>query len=136
MDLNNIPPEEAAFKDAVASTHAPRLSVHDQRRKSLADVDSAPVGLSHLRVVLVAGTGFFTDAYDLFSANFITALIGLVYIPGHRIPTSADTAIKLSTAAGAVIGQVFFGWLADKVGRKRMYGLELVIMLVGTFGKQ
>lgn len=45
MDLNNIPPEEAAFKDAVASTHAPTLSAHDQRRKSLAEVDSAPVGL-------------------------------------------------------------------------------------------
>ncbi|KAL2394654.1 Inorganic phosphate transporter PHO84 [Exophiala dermatitidis] len=75
------------------------------------------------------------DAYDLFSANFITAIIGLVYFPGHKIPTSADTAIKLSTTAGAVIGQVIFGWLADKLGRKRMYGLELIIILVGTFGQ-
>lgn len=31
--------------------------------------------------------------------------------------------------------QVVFGWLADKLGRKRMYGLELIIILVGTFGQ-
>ena len=115
--------------------NASRLRIHEQRRKSLAEVDRAPVGLSHLRVVLVAGTGFFTDAYDLFSANFITAIIGLVYFADHKIPTSADTAIKLSTTAGAVIGQVVFGWLADRLGRKRMYGLELIIILVGTFGQ-
>ena len=111
------------------------LSLHDRRRLSLAEVDNVPVGFSHLRAVVVAGTGFFTDAYDLFSANFITTMIGLVYYKGHTIPTSADTAIKLSTTAGAVLGQVVFGWLADKLGRKRMYGLELIIIIVGTFGQ-
>ena len=103
MDLNNLPTKEFVFKDAVLSPHAPRLSAHNQRCKSLAEVDSALVGISHLRVVLVAGTGFFTDAHGLFSANFITALIGLIYFPGHKIPISGDTAIKLSTTAGAVI---------------------------------
>ena len=98
--------------------HASRLRIHEQRRKSLAEVDQAPVGLSHLRVVLVAGTGFLTNAYDLFSANFITAIIGLVYFADYKIPTSADTAIKVSTTTDAVIGQVVFGWLADKLGRK------------------
>ena len=95
---------------------------HALRRIALAEVDNAPLGLSHLRAVVVAGTGFFTDAYDLFSANFITTMIGLAFYKSHVIPTSVDTAIKLSTTAGAVLGQVVFGWLADKLGRKRMYG--------------
>lgn len=107
MDPDIHPTKAAVLQDAVTNPHASRLSVHDQRCKALAELDSAPVGLSHLRAVLVPGTGFFTDAYDLFSVNFITAIIGLVYFPGHTIPTSADTAIKLSTTAGAVIGQVF-----------------------------
>ncbi len=83
----------------------------------------------------MAGTVFFTDAYDLFSANFITAMIGLAFFKSHTISVAADTAIKLSTTAGAVLGQVVFGWLADKLGRKKMYDLELTIILVGTFGQ-
>lgn len=105
------------------------------RRAALANIDNAPIGTSHIRAVVVAGTGFFTDAYDLFSANFITTMIGLAFFSSHTISSQADTAIKLSTTAGAVIGQVLFGWLADKLGRKRMYGLELIIILVGTFGQ-
>lgn len=45
-------------------------------------------------------------------------MIGVVYF-GQNIPASADTALKASTSGGTVIGQLFFGWLADIVGRKR-----------------
>lgn len=34
-----------------------------------------------------------------------------------------------------VVGQLLFGYLADHVGRKRMYGVELIIMIVGTIGQ-
>ncbi len=105
------------------------------RRTALSEIDNAPIGWSHIRAVVVAGTGFFTDAYDLFTANFITTMIGLAFYSNHAIPSQVDTAIKLSTTAGAVIGQVLFGWLADKLGRKRMYGVELIIIIIGTFGQ-
>ena len=78
------------------------------RRQALADIDNVPVGTSHVRAVIVASMGFFTDAYDLFSANFITTMIGRAYAKSNTIPTQADTAIKLSATAGAVIGQVLF----------------------------
>jgi len=45
-------------------------------------------------------------------------MIGLAFYGNHTIPSQVDTAIKLSTTAGAVIGQVFFGWLADKLGQE------------------
>lgn len=62
-------------------------------------------------------------------------MIGLAFFRSHTIPTQVDTAIKLSTTAGAICGQVVFEYLADKLGRKRMYGLELIIILIGTFGQ-
>lgn len=102
---------------------------------ALSEIDNADLGRAHVRAVIVAGTGFFTDAYDLFSANFITQMIGLAYYPDGAMPTTADTAIKLSTTAGAIVGQVLFGWLADKLGRKRMYGVELMVILAGTLGQ-
>lgn len=105
------------------------------RSRGLTEIDDAPIGKAHIRAVVVAGTGFFTDAYDLFSANFICVMIGLAYYPDGELPTTAETAIKLSTTAGAIVGQVLFGWLADKLGRKKMYGIELMIILVGTVGQ-
>lgn len=54
--------------------------------------------------------------------------------PG-KIPSKADTAIKVSTSTGTVIGQVGFGILADIVGRKKMYGLELILIIFATLAQ-
>jgi hypothetical protein len=54
--------------------------------------------------------------------------------PGS-IPPSSDTAIKAATQGGTVIGQLGFGWLADVVGRKRMYGLELILIIAATLAQ-
>lgn len=40
----------------------------------------------------------------------------------------------LVTLAGNIIGMVIFGHLADRVGRKRLYGLELAIIIIATIG--
>lgn len=43
-------------------------------------------------------------------------MLGVVYYPGvGKMPVSSDTAIKLATSAGTVIGQFGFGTLADIV---------------------
>jgi len=51
------------------------------------------------------------------------------------IPPHSDTAIKVSTSGGTVIGQLGFGYLADVVGRKKMYGLELIIIIFATLAQ-
>lgn len=67
----------------------------------------------------------------------IVGMIGIVYWqdaknkPGTLPPTS-DTGLKVATSSGTVIGQLAFGWLADIVGRKKMYGIELMIIIVAT----
>lgn len=48
------------------------------------------------------------------------------------MPEKSDTAIKVSTSAGTVVGQLAFGYLADAVGRKKIYGLELMIIIAAT----
>lgn len=54
--------------------------------------------------------------------------------PG-KINPNADTAIKVATSGGTVIGQLGFGWLADMVGRKKMYGLELILIIFATLAQ-
>jgi MFS transporter, PHS family, inorganic phosphate transporter len=64
-------------------------------------------------------------------------MIGFCYFPenGNKISQASDTAIKVVTSAGTLVGQLFFGWLADVVGRKRMYGYELLIITLTTLGQ-
>ncbi|KAK3307032.1 major facilitator superfamily domain-containing protein [Chaetomium strumarium] len=110
--------------------------VNERRRLALAEVDRAPFGWYHVRAIVVAGVGFFTDSYDIFTVSLLTLMLGVVYYPGvGQMPTSSDTAIKLATSAGTVIGQLGFGALADVVGRKRMYGLELIVIIFATLAQ-
>ncbi|KAK5061560.1 acid phosphatase pho5 [Exophiala bonariae] len=113
---------------------------NERRRLALAEIDKAPFGWYHVRAIVVAGIGFFTDAYDIFAINMVTAMLGVVYWqdaatkPG-TIPSNSDTAIKVATSGGTVLGQVGFGWLADVVGRKKMYGLELILIIFCTLAQ-
>ncbi|KAL7790125.1 major facilitator superfamily domain-containing protein [Trichoderma afarasin] len=110
--------------------------LNERRRLALAEIDKAPFGWYHVRAIVVAGVGFFTDSYDIFTASMLTVMLGIVYFPGvGQMPTSSDSAIKLATSAGTVIGQVGFGIAADLVGRKRMYGLELIVIIFATIGQ-
>ena len=113
------------------------LDPNERRRRALAQIDQAPFSWYHVRACIVAGAGFYTDSYDIFAVSLLTTMIGVVYAHGNKgaLPTSSDTAIKVSTSAGTVVGQFAFGALADWVGRKRMYGLELIIIIVATLAQ-
>ena len=110
--------------------------LNERRRLALAEVDKAPFGWYHVRACTVAGVGFFTDSYDIFTASLLTTMLGIVYFPGKgTMPAQSDNAIKLATSAGTVVGQLGFGALADMVGRKKMYGLELIVIIFATIGQ-
>src|SRR5436190_22865913 len=116
------------------------LDVNKRRRLALAEIDKGEFGWRHVRAVAVAGVGFFTDAYDIFAINLASAMLGVVfwqdatYRPG-KIPSSADTAIKVATSGGTVIGQLCLGMLADVIGRRKMYGLVLLIIIFATLAQ-
>lgn len=61
-------------------------------------------------------------------------MVSLVYWDAEFMPKGTYTAMLCATLAGSMIGQVVFGVLGDLFGRKRMYGLLLVIILWATLG--
>lgn len=77
--------------------------------------------------------GFFTDAYDIFALNVVLPVLNIVYWDG-KIPQSYETALICATLAGTLIGQILFGFLADMYGRRKMYGLELLVIVSATLG--
>jgi PHS family inorganic phosphate transporter-like MFS transporter len=93
-------------------------------------LDEAPLSRFHLRAVLTAGSGFFTDAYDLFIIGTVLALIKVEYHPSAvMIGLVGSTALL-----AAFVGSTVFGRIADLVGRKKVYGLEAAIMAVAAVG--
>jgi PHS family inorganic phosphate transporter-like MFS transporter len=110
---------------------------NERRRLALEEIDNAPFGWYHVRAIVVAGVGFFTDSYDIFAVSLLTTMLGIVYFHDTKgaMPTSSDTAIKLATSAGTVVGQLVFGALADHIGRKKMYGVELIFIIVATLAQ-
>lgn len=81
----------------------------------------------------VAGSGFFTDSYNLFATNVVLPSLAFVYWPNDP-NTDHESAINLITLTGSLLGMLIFGFLADKYGRRKLYGLELIVVIFGTLG--
>ncbi|KAG8880262.1 hypothetical protein FRB97_000974 [Tulasnella sp. 331] len=85
-----------------------------------------------LKLLSIAGVGFFLDAYDLFIINPVTTLLQYRLYGGHSMPTNLSGPLKAATNMGAVVGQITFGYLGDSLGRKAVYGKELMIIILAT----
>lgn len=56
----------------------------------------------------------------------------LAYVYWPNATSSQETLINSVTLGGSICGQILFGFLADRYGRTRLYGIELVIVIVAT----
>lgn len=94
----------------------------------LASYDETKIKLFHWRIVFTAGMGFFTDAYDL----FVIGVASVILMPIWHLTTAQLALLNGVALAAAALGAVFFGFLADKFGRKRLYGVEVVLLFFGA----
>ncbi|KAL9238069.1 hypothetical protein vseg_012545 [Gypsophila vaccaria] len=99
-------------------------------------LDTAKIQYYHFKAIIIAGMGLFTDAYDLFCIAPITKLLGRIYYPNneYEIPPGVYSAMVAVALLGTAIGQLLFGRLGDLVGRRRVYGLSLALMVISSFG--
>ncbi|GAB4850903.1 Probable inorganic phosphate transporter 1-5 [Ancistrocladus abbreviatus] len=99
-------------------------------------LDVAKTQRYHFTAIVIAGMGFFTDSYDLFSISIVTKLLGRLYnqVPGTPkpgvLPINVNVSVSGVALRGAFAGQLFFGWLGDKLGRKKAYGITLIMMVI------
>ena len=89
-------------------------------------MDRSPVTRSHWKIFTISSMGMFLNGYDL---SVIT--LAMVVIP-HQIGLSTEQylAVNASAFAGMLMGAPIIGRLADRIGRRRIFGLDLILFVV------
>src|SRR3954465_678547 len=95
-----------------------------------ARLDRLPWSGWHWRVVIALGVSWLLDGLEV-------TLVGSLGPTLQRPDTLGLSAAQIGWAAsasvgGAVLGALFFGRLADRLGRKRMFLVTLAVYLVAT----
>jgi PHS family inorganic phosphate transporter-like MFS transporter len=85
-----------------------------------------------VKLLGIAGVGFFLDAYDLFIINPVATMLQFRLYGGHALPAGLSGFIKAAANIGSVVGQIGFGYAADALGRKAVYGKELMLIIFAT----
>jgi MFS transporter, PHS family, inorganic phosphate transporter len=91
-------------------------------------LDDSRVTKFQWKIMFVSGMGFFTDAYDLFVIGIVVALLK----PEWNLSTGQISALNSVTLAASAVGAIVFGRVADMLGRKRIYGYEVLILAIGA----
>jgi MFS family permease len=113
--------------DAVGRAVDPGKDVRVSR-ELLAQMDEAATGPEHWKILLTSGMGFFTDAYDLFIIGVAASIITKEWHIASYQKSLLSSLALLTSAVGAVV----FGHVADKFGRRKIYGYEVLVLAVGA----
>jgi len=105
------------------------------RQEILSGLDRVEGGRARWRTIVVSGMGFLSDAYDLFVISLALPILGYVYFGSPSgIPEYETAAVAAAALFGAVTGQILFGSLADRWGRRRVNTVTLSLMSVASVG--
>jgi MFS family permease len=95
-----------------------------------ARLDRLPWSPWHWRIVIALGITWILDGLEV---TIVGALGGVLTEPGTLNLSQAQVGLAGSVyVAGAVLGALFFGYLTDRLGRKRLFMLTLAVYLTAT----
>ena len=95
-----------------------------------ARLDALPFGRFHLLVIAALGITWILDGLEVTLAG---ALSGELKQSSALALSNAQVGLAGSCyLAGAVLGAVLFGWLTDRLGRKKLFTITLAVYLAAT----
>ena len=132
----SIPPLAADRRNLGSSARAAAQGRSEVRSESIIEtdiptrLDALPFGRFHILVIVALGITWILDGLEVTLAGALSAEL------------KRATALGLSNAqigfagssylAGAVLGAFFFGWLTDRLGRKKLFTITLAVYLLAT----
>jgi MFS family permease len=95
-----------------------------------ARLDRLPWGRFHTLVVAALGITWILDGLEVTLAG---SLAGALKESSSLHFSNTDIGLASSAyLAGAVVGAIFFGWLTDRLGRKKLFFITLAVYLTAT----
>jgi MFS family permease len=120
--MRSLPPDlrEIALPPGIVTTDVP------------ARLDRLPWGRFHWLVVVALGITWVLDGLEVTLAGSLAGAL-------RESPVLHFSAAEVGFAssayvAGAVAGALFFGWLTDRLGRKRLFSVTLLLYLLAAAG--
>ena len=95
-----------------------------------ARLDRLPWSRFHWLVVLALGITWILDGLEVTLAGAVSS--ALKASPSLQLSDAQVGASASAYLAGAVLGALFFGWLTDRLGRKRLFFVTLGVYAVAT----
>ena len=113
------------MRDAITSPSSAIITTDIPAR-----LDALPFGRFHLLVIAALGLTWILDGLEVTLAG---ALSGELKESSALGLSNAQIGLAGSCyLAGAVLGAIFFGWLTDRLGRKKLFTITLAIYLLAT----
>src|SRR3978361_1709781 len=89
-------------------------------------LDALPWSRWHTRIIVALGTSWLLDGLEV---TLVGSLSGILESKNGLSLTDAQVTAAASTyLAGAVIGAILFGYLTDRLGRKKLF-----LVTLGTY---
>src|SRR5499433_1108328 len=95
-----------------------------------ARLDRLPWGRFHTLVVVALGITWILDGLEVTLAGAVSGAL-----KQSEVLRFSNTDIGIASSAylaGAVLGALFFGWLTDRLGRKKLFFITLAVYLAAT----
>jgi putative MFS transporter len=80
------------------------------------------------RIIATANLGDMLDFFDFFLIGYVLAFI----IGGWHLTFGQSAIILLSSGLGAVPGAFFWGWMADRIGRRKVFMATAINVSLAT----
>ena len=95
-----------------------------------ARLDRLPWARFHWLVIFALGITWILDGLEV---TLVGSLAGAITNSPRLHMTDAGFGITASAyLAGAVVGSLFFGWLTDRLGRKKLFTITVLVYLAAT----
>ncbi len=93
-------------------------------------LDRLPWCRFHVLVVAALGVSWILDGLEVTLAGSVST--ALMQSPLLKFTAVEIGEVGSAYVGGAVLGALFFGWLADRLGRRRLFFVTLTLYLVAT----
>ena len=95
-----------------------------------ARLDRLPWARFHWLVIFALGITWILDGLEV---TLVGSLAGAITHSPQLHMTDAEFGLTASAyLTGAVVGALFFGWLTDRLGRKKLFSITVLVYLVAT----